>query len=69
MIEIGLVVTSAGSVESRVSVSPDRSRTGGLDGSMEYARGPQKLTPSRFPFAKLAESVARTVYVAVAEFT
>ena len=69
MIEIGLDVTSVGSVDTRLSVSPERLRIDGLVGSMEYERGPQKLTPSEFPFVKLAESVARTVCVAAAKFT
>ena len=49
MIVIGLAVASAGSVDYRVNTPPTILRKEWVAGDIEYERGPQKVTPSKFP--------------------
>ena len=69
MIEIGLVVASAGSADSRVKVSPDRVKKEWVVGDIEYVRGPQSVTPSIVAYELLAVSVASIVCVSAAKLT
>ena len=63
MIVSGALVASAGSVDTRVSSSPEMVRKGYVVGDIVYVRAPQSVNPSKLPKVVLAVSVASTVCV------